>query len=302
MGSMVSPTRQAAAVDLGKRERKGGHADLTPGSARSLLLTILGELVWPTKAPAWTSSLLYVMNGLGIEERTARQAIVRGADSGWIEPVRSGREVAWSMSAQLAEVFETGSRRVESLSDPFLEWDGNWLILLVTIPLALRTSRKKLYSGLEWAGFGNPTAGVWLTPHSERRAQVDELVTGLGLADSTMSFLGKTDSIGLSEAKIVHSGWDLDSLAQRYKEVAADFRNPEPAPGDDTLFTHIRMLSELQRLPFADPQLPEALLPNWIGRRVTTHLQQLRRTWAPDVHARWAELNAASGTSADQAD
>ncbi|HEX3679130.1 MAG TPA: hypothetical protein VHU90_05360, partial [Galbitalea sp.] len=168
---MVSPTRPDATVDGGKRERKGGHADLTPGSARSLLLTILGELVWPTLAPAWTSSLLYVMNGLGIEERTARQAIVRGADSGWIEPVRSGREVAWSMSSQLADVFETGSRRVESLSDPFLDWDGNWLILLVTIPLALRTSRKKLYSGLEWAGFGNPTAGVWLTPHSERREQ-----------------------------------------------------------------------------------------------------------------------------------
>ena len=291
---MVSPTRSAATVDGGKRERKGGHADLTPGSARSLLLTILGELVWPTAAPAWTSSLLYVMNGLGIEERTARQAIVRGADSGWIEPVRSGREVAWSMSSQLAGVFESGSRRVESLSDPFRDWDGNWLILLVTIPLALRTSRKKLYSGLEWAGFGNPTAGVWLTPHSERREQVATLVDGLGLTDSTISFLGKTDAIGLTESKIVQSGWDLDALAERYAEIAARFESPSPAPGDDTLFTHIRVLSELQRLPFADPQLPDALLPDWIGRRVTAHLQELRRTWGPEVHSRWSELNATS--------
>lgn len=296
---MVTPAQPSATAEATRRERKGGHADLTPGSARSLLLTILGELVWPTHAPAWTSSLLYVMNGLGIEERTARQAIVRGADSGWIEPVRSGREVAWSMSAQLADVFETGSRRVESLSDPFLEWDGTWLILLVTIPLALRTSRKKLYSGLEWAGFGNPTAGVWLTPHSERREQVDDLVSGLGLAESTMSFLGKTDSIGLTEAQIVRSGWDLESLEQRYREVAAQFDNPHPAPGDDTLFTHIRVLAELQRLPFSDPQLPEALLPDWIGRRVTSHLQHLRSEWAPEVHARWADLNATSGQPGD---
>jgi phenylacetic acid degradation operon negative regulatory protein len=294
MDSMVSPARQAAAVDSGKRERKGGHADLAPGSARSLLLTILGELVWPTAAPAWTSSLLYVMNGLGIEERTARQAIVRGADSGWIEPVRSGREVAWSMSSQLADVFATGSRRVASLSDPFLEWDGNWLILLVTIPLALRTSRKKLYSGLEWAGFGNPTPGVWLTPHSERRDQVNDLVASLGLTDSTISFLGKTDSIGLSEEQIVHSGWDIDGLTERYRQVAERFEHPHPEPGDDTLFTHIGVLAELQRLPFADPQLPEALLPNWIGRRVTSHLQELRREWAPGVHARWAEINSVS--------
>jgi phenylacetic acid degradation operon negative regulatory protein len=291
---MVSKTQAETTVDIVKRERKGGHADLTPGSARSLLLTILGELVWPTAAPAWTSSLLYVMNGLGIEERTARQAIVRGADSGWIEPVRSGREVAWSMSSQLANVFETGSRRVESLSDPFLDWDGNWLILLVTVPLALRTSRKRLYSGLEWAGFGNPTPGVWLTPHSERRDQVDALVSGLGLTDSTISFLGKTDSIGLSEEQIVRSGWDIDGLTERYRKVASEFESPHPAPGDDTLFTHISVLSELQRLPFADPQLPEALLPNWIGRRVTSHLQDLRRAWAPEVHARWAEINTAS--------
>jgi phenylacetic acid degradation operon negative regulatory protein len=289
MDAMVSPARSSEAPDPARRERKGGHADLTPGSARSLLLTILGELVWPTRAPAWTSSLLYVMNGLGIEERTARQAIVRGADSGWIEPVRSGREVAWSMSSQLADVFETGSRRVESLSDPFIEWDGNWLVLFVTIPLALRTTRKKLYSGLEWAGFGNPAVGVWLTPHSERRAQIDELVSGLGLAESTMSFLGRTDAIGLSEADIVSSGWDLDALAQRYQEVAAQFEDPKPAPGDDTLLTHIRVLAELQRLPFSDPQLPD-----WIGRRVTTHLQDLRRAWAPEVHARWAEINASS--------
>ena len=292
---MVSTGGSTSALDAGRRERKGGHADLAPGSARSLLLTILGELVWPTNAPAWTSSLLYVMNGLGIEERTARQAIVRGADSGWIEPVRSGREVAWSMSTQLAEVFEIGSRRVESLSDPFLDWDGNWLILLVTIPQHLKTSRKKLYSGLEWAGFGNPTAGVWLTPHSERRPQVDDLVTSLGLADSTMSFLGRTDSIGLSEGEIVRDGWDLDALSERYSEVEARYRDSKPAAGDDTLFTHIRAVAELQRLPFSDPQLPEALLPDWIGRRVTAHLQHLRRAWAPAVHARWAELNAVSG-------
>jgi phenylacetic acid degradation operon negative regulatory protein len=234
------------------------------------------------------------MNGLGIEERTARQAIVRGADSGWIEPQRSGREVAWSLSPELRRVFEEGAPRVDSLGDPFLEWDGNWLVLLVTVPQALRSTRKRLYSSLDWEGFGNPAAGVWLSPHSERRDSVLALIDGLRLADSTLSFLGKTDSIGLSESDIVRSGWDLDALAERYAEVYAEFRNPSPAPGDDTLFTHIRILSELQRLPFADPQLPEALVPDWIGRRVTTHLQDLRRTWAPDVHSRWAELNAVS--------
>jgi phenylacetic acid degradation operon negative regulatory protein len=71
---------------------KPDYASLAPGSARSLLLTVLGELVWPTGKPVWTWALLYVLKGLGVEEQTARQAIARAALSGWIEAERHGRE------------------------------------------------------------------------------------------------------------------------------------------------------------------------------------------------------------------
>ena len=37
-----------------------------PGSARSLLLTILGEFVLPSGEPPWTSTLLHVGWGLGL--------------------------------------------------------------------------------------------------------------------------------------------------------------------------------------------------------------------------------------------
>jgi phenylacetic acid degradation operon negative regulatory protein len=276
----------------GAAGRKGGHADLARGSARSLLLTVLGELVWPANTPAKTSSLLYVMNGLGFEEATARQAIIRGADSGWIEPHRHGREVSWTLTPQLLETFEVGSQRVFSLSNPFEDWDNRWLVLLVTVPHALRSSRKRLYSDLNWAGFGNPAAGVWLSPHSERRGQVAAVIERLGLTASTMSFLGPADSVGLSEDEIVRAGWDLDTLAETYAAVYEQYRDPKPHAGDDLLFTDIKVMSELQRFPFFDPQLPEALLPNWIGRMVTAHIQELRTGWADALHARWAEINA----------
>ena len=269
------------------------------GSARSLLLTVLGEFVLPSGQAVWTSALLHALLGVGTAENSARQAIARSAAAGWLEGRKDGRQVRWRLTPAGRRVIEAGSRRVTALSSPRPAWDGHWRVLVVTVPNTQRDSRRKLYRGLSWAGFGNPTAGVWLTPHSERREQVDDLVSGLGLAESTMSFLGKTDSIGLTEAQIVRSGWDLESLEQRYREVAAQFDNPHPAPGDDTLFTHIRVLAELQRLPFSDPQLPEALLPDWIGRRVTSHLQHLRSEWAPEVHARWADLNATSGQPGD---
>jgi phenylacetic acid degradation operon negative regulatory protein len=279
-------------VELDRAELVSETSDLAPGSARSRLITVLGELVWPTSRPAWTSSLLYVLGGLGVEERTARQTIARASSAGWIEPERRGREARWTLTPKLTRIFEEGAPRVASLSDPFLDWDGRWLVLLVTVPHDLRSTRKRLYGALDWAGFGNPTAGVWLSPHSERREQVAATIESLGLTASTMSFLGATDSVGISEADIVRKGWDLETLSARYAVVEEEFRDVRPAPGDETLFTHLRMLGALQRLPYSDPQLPEALLPDWIGRRVSTHLQSLRTDWAAGVHARWAEINA----------
>src|SRR5260221_9886352 len=107
-------------------------------SARSLLLTVLGELVLPAGRPVWTSSLLHVLTGVGVEEQTARQAIARGAAAGWIAGERHGREVRWEITPAGRKLIEDGARRVYSLSSGTPEWDGRWLILLITIPQSLR--------------------------------------------------------------------------------------------------------------------------------------------------------------------
>ncbi|GAA1365136.1 PaaX family transcriptional regulator C-terminal domain-containing protein [Arthrobacter rhombi] len=256
-----------------------------------MLMTILGELVWPTDEAARTSALLYVMSGLGFEEATARQAIIRAADSGWIEGHKHGREVSWSLTPYLRKVFDEGSNRVLALSDPFPDWDARWLVLFITVPQSQRSQRKRLYSDLTWAGFGNPSPGVWLSPHGERRGQVNEVVERLGLAESTMSFYGPVDGVGLSEDEIVAAGWDLASLAEDYARVYDEFRDPSPSSDDDLLFTEIRAMGQLQRFPFTDPQLPEALLPEWIGRSVVSHIKSLRNEWAGTVSRRWASIN-----------
>ena len=268
---------------------------LSPGSARSTLLTVLGEFVWPTGAPAWTSSLLYVLTGMGIETQTARQAIARGASAGWIEPERRGRAVMWSLTPVGRRIFEEGSPRVHSMSDPFSSWDGSWLILLVTIPHSHRTARKKLYAGLNWAGFGNPTPGVWLSPHLDRKAEVATLIEQLGLGKHTISFVGKSSDVGIGAREIVAQGWDLAALEEHYLTVLKTLTGAPPAGQDGTLFGYVRMVSEWQRFPFSDPQLPEALLPDWIGRRAARRIEALRAQWTDQVHARWAQINSSPG-------
>src|SRR5713226_6546103 len=111
-----------------QRDRESSSPlQVSPGSARSILLTILGEFVYPEGGPVWTSTLLHVLIGVGIEEKTARQAIARGAAAGWITSERSGREVCWHLTPAGRQLIGEGEERVESLSAGSIAWDGRWL-------------------------------------------------------------------------------------------------------------------------------------------------------------------------------
>jgi phenylacetic acid degradation operon negative regulatory protein len=271
-------------------DRAGRRPTVAAGSARSLLLTVLGELVYPNGKPVWTASLLHVLTGIGVEEQTARQAIARCAAAGWLIGEKQGREVRWQLSPSVKRLIEDGMRRVYSLHTRDEPWDGTWLILLVTVPQTHRAVRKKLYGALSWAGFGNPTPGVWLSPHPERETEAERVIKDLDLADSTLSFTGSASRIGLSEEQVVRQAWALDDVAAVYEALLDQFADVRPGPGDETLLTHVELVSQWQRLPFMDPQLPDELLPDWIGRRAAALIRQRRSEWYEDAQARWLEV------------
>lgn len=266
------------------------EAGATIGSARSLLLTILGEFVWPDDYPVWTSSLLYVLEGLGFEERTARQSIARGAAAGWITNTRHGRAVSWSLTSAGHQLISAGSQRVRSFTNE--PWDGRWLVLSITVRQSHRAARKKLYAGLHWAGFGSPTPGVWVSPHTDRQDEVNKLIEELDLTNDTISFTGTVENIGISDDELVRRSWDLDELNRHFEEILVRYAGLDPRPGDEMLFTNIRAVSELQRLPFLNPGLPDELLPDWVGRQAVSTLMNLRKKWSGAARQRWNELNA----------
>jgi phenylacetic acid degradation operon negative regulatory protein len=59
---------------------------------------------------------------------------------------------------------------------------------------------------------------------------------------------------------------------------------------DLILFSQLELVSQWQRLPFLDPQLPEELLPDWIGRRAVAVIRQRRAEWHDAAQARWLEV------------
>lgn len=255
-------------------------------SARSLLMTLLGEFVLPRGRPVWTSVLVDVLGLLKIEEKSARQALARTAAEGWLESERVGRRVRWSLTGPGHKLLTEGARRIYEFGSDERTWDGRWLILLVSVPESKRDLRHRLRTKLTWAGFGSPEPGVWICPHTSREAEALEILNELDLGDA-MSFTGGYGAIG-DEVSMVERAWDLEDLRSRYEEFVDEFADLDPLNGETTLDAQTRLVHEWRRFPFLDPQLPGTLLPtDWSGTRAADLFHRKHAEWSPAAQEAW---------------
>lgn len=267
-----------------------GRPSTSIGSARSALFSILGELVAPYRQPVRTSALVYALTGLGFGESASRQAIARAGASGLISAERDGRETKWALTERSYELFREGANRVFHDASTTHRWDGRWLVIIVPIPESHRATRKKLYAALRWAGFGNPSAGIWVTPHADRLPEAQTAIESLGLSANTISFIGSPAAVGIPESELVERSWDLDKVSRAYEELRERFAGTEQLSGKDALIAHIELIDALRHTPYMDPQLPQELLPDWPGFEVVSRLQALRAERAPSAHAHWLTI------------
>jgi phenylacetic acid degradation operon negative regulatory protein len=268
-----------------------GDADqrVSPGSARSLLLTLLGEFVLHDNRPVWTATLLHVLQGVGVVEKSARQAIARAAAAGWIESLRDGRRTSWILTTRGRELITAGSARLKSLAGE--SWNNEWLILHISLPETHRTMRVKLYRALSWLGFGNPSPALWVNPHVDRQTETKTLISDFDLTDVAFGFVGRSFDLGVSDAQLTSRAWDLQAVSAHYRELASSFQKLRPRSDDAVLFAHVQLVNQLQRLPYVDPGLPTELLPSgWQGREDAARLAAIRQRWQGSAHERWAAL------------
>lgn len=266
-------------------------ARFTPGSARSLLLTLFGEFVFPSEDRTWTSTLLYAYAGLGVGDKAARQALMRAAADGWIAGEREGRRTAWTLAPRARRMIDEGSRRVRALRHAGAEWSGQWVVLHVALTDAQRAERQRLYRALGWLGFGSPATGLWVCPYEDRAAAARAKLEELGLAGQAIALQARALDFGVAERDWVARAWDLDGIAQAYEELVTRFGALRPRSAEATFFAHVELVNALQRLPSADPGLPAALLPkNWPALRAAQKLDEIRARWRDTAHAHWAEV------------
>ncbi len=272
------------------RRREIGSA-----SARSLLLTILGEFVHPRHATVWTATLLEALVAVGVEEKSARQALTRTASEGLLVSTRHGRRVLWELTPAGADLLEEGTNRIYGFMRERHPWDGHWLVLSVPIPETQRQLRHRLRTRLTWLGLGSPTPGLWVSPDAGKADAVHAVVRELGLAGRAFAWSGDATGIG-NEARLLADSWDLAEVEDRYLGFLAEFESRTAATPAEAFLAQVEMVQEWRRFPFLDPDLPGELLDHdWPGPRAAAAFHDRHGAWHRQAQAEWDRMDRAAG-------
>lgn len=271
-----------------------------PPAARSLLLTVLGEYVYDLDEPVWTAALLRALTALDVREKAARQAISRSAADGWLEREQVGRRARWRLSSATHDLLRRGGERIYGFPSEARDWDGRWLMVMVSVPEHRRDDRHRLRTRLAWAGFGSLGQGAWITPHLDREREACDALAELGPAPEAISFVARHAAIG-DEQELVAGAWgDLGRIDASYGNFVEEFSGLVPSAGAELFSAHTRMVHEWRKFPFIDPGLPRRLLPpGWKGAQARHLFTRRRRQWRGPALAWFRDGNV--GTSVSEA-
>ena len=272
------------------RRREIGSA-----SARSLLLTILGEFVHPRHATVWTTTLLEALVAVGVEEKSARQALTRTASEGLLASTRHGRRVLWELTPAGADLLEEGTNRIYGFMRQRHPWDGHWLVLSVPIPETQRQLRHRLRTRLTWLGLGSPTPGLWVSPTPARPTRCTPWC-GSWVSPAARS-RGPATATGIGdEARLLADSWDLADVEDRYLGFLAEFESRTAPTPADAFLAQVQMVQEWRRFPFLDPDLPGELLDHdWPGPRAAAAFHDRHGAWHRQAQAEWDRMDRAAG-------
>ncbi len=275
-------------------------AEHTP---RSLIVSLYGAYGRsPGNAPLAVSELIRLLHAVGVDAPSVRSSVSRLKRRELLVPARTAEGAAgYALSPDARQLLDDGDRRIYRHPAPRAE-DG-WVLAVFSVPEAERHKRHLLRSRLGRLGFGTAAPGVWIAPaglYEETRHTLERLE----LAPYVELFRGQ--HLGFAATKeSVARWWDLQAVAglhldflERQEPVlrAWEARSGEAEPEPEAAYRdYLRALDSWRRLPYADPGLPEELLPkDWPGGR-SAEVFGLLHARLRDAGAQFVRAGGATG-------
>ncbi len=224
----------------------------------------------PHGGAIWLGDLIELLAPLGINERLLRTSVFRLVAQNWLQSERHGRRSLYLISEQGLRHTAHASQRI--YVGPPQEWNGEWTLVALPRTGNGLAERAELRRELVWEGFGMIAPGLFAHPHTEASAAHD-ILEKLGIPDRALVLSARdlAGAGGLPIASLASQCWNLDELAEQYRQFSKNFGPLEklletpPAPGE-AFIVRVMLLHSWRRIVLHDPQLPGPMLPeDWPG-------------------------------------
>ena len=263
LGKTVCHTGLVAASTFDVAARAAAFVERPDISARSTLVTVLGDTIAPLGGEVALSALFRLLAPFPFSQRLIRTSLSRLAAEGWVTSERTGRLSRYHLTADSAVETAAAERRIYHRPDR--PWSGRWVLVLVADDDPAAADLRK-------RGFARLGPGVLAAPETGGDHEPRQVVDELGLADRLPVAAATFDRPDLvAGGQLLTAGYGLDDLVDDYRAFIARYRpwadgdlgslTPEEAFALRTMVVH-----ELRRLRLRDPLLPDELLPpEWLG-------------------------------------
>lgn len=241
-------------------------------NTRSMIFTLFGDYIRHYGNVIWIGSLIRLLEEFGHNEQSVRAAISRMNKQGWVKAEKVGNRSYYSLTERGKARMEEASKRIYKTEAP--KWDGQWRILVYTIPEEKRHIRDELRKELVWSGFGLLANSCWITPNPLEE-QVKLLIEKYNIEEFVSFFRARYEGMQTNE-ELVAKCWDLKEINNRYKNFIQEYsqkyvldqqRLENGELTDASCFVECAWLvHQYRKFLFIDPNLPAELLPSkWLG-------------------------------------
>ncbi len=281
-------------TNLSAEAKKWGA--LPDTSARSVLVTILGDSVAPLGGEIWLADLFTLTEPFGFNQRLVRTSMYRLVNESWVVNERVGRRSRYRLTPYAALETADADRRIYQRKPP--SWNEVWsLVLTETLLSGEGDDERRLARHLRWHGFVEIARGVWATPEPDL-GTTNELLDRLDLVVRPPVAQARFDRLDdLVRGGLFRSSFALADTEKAYQAFIDRYRrlggiDAAALTPDEAFALRTMIVHDLRRARLSDPDLPAALLPDgWVGAEAFDLAAGLYR--AVDSRA-WEEVERAT--------
>ncbi|WP_307815929.1 PaaX family transcriptional regulator [Myceligenerans indicum] len=256
-----------------------------PGSATSLLRTLVGATLRDQGGWMPVSALVTLMSELDVPPARTRTALGRVKAKGLLVAEARDGVAGYAVARSAADMLARGDRRIFGTGRTGNNAES-WCLISWSVPEDRRDLRHRLRRRLAAIGCGSVSSALWICP-DHLADEVALILDELELTGRATVFLASEIRYSGGLAAAIARWWDLPALRELHERFLAGHAEPiarlldatlrPGGPGPSEAFrTWIHALDAYRPIPYLDPGLPPRFLPDdWPGTRSAAEFTRL---------------------------